>query len=64
MINKLRALNAWYSKGLDGGAQLRVAINSADSIDQLRDLIGAFFFGPGSARERLIARAPVGQFAG
>jgi tRNA-dihydrouridine synthase B len=64
VINKLRALNAWYSKGLDGGAQLRVAINSADSIDQLRELIGAFFFGAGSARERLITQAPVSQFAG
>jgi tRNA-dihydrouridine synthase B len=64
VINKLRALNAWYSKGLDGGAQLRVALNSADSIDQLRDLIGAFFFGAGSPRERLLAGGPVGQVVG
>ena len=32
VINKLRALNSWYTKGLDGGSQLRVAINAADSI--------------------------------
>ncbi len=44
VINKLRALNAWYSKGLDNGSRLRVAINSCDSIAQLRDLIGEFFF--------------------
>jgi len=44
VINKLRALNAWYSKGLDGGSHLRVAINSCESIAQLRDLIGEFFF--------------------
>jgi tRNA-dihydrouridine synthase B len=43
VINKLRALNAWYTKGLEGGSQLRVAINSAESIDQLRDIIVTFF---------------------
>jgi len=49
VINKLRALNAWYSKGLDGGSQLRVAINSCESIADLRGLIGEFFFEPVSA---------------
>jgi nifR3 family TIM-barrel protein len=43
VINKLRALNSWYSKGLDGGSQLRMAINSANSIPELRDLIDDFF---------------------
>jgi tRNA-dihydrouridine synthase B len=43
VINKLRALCAWYSKGLDSGAHLRVAINSAESISQLRHLIEDFF---------------------
>jgi tRNA-dihydrouridine synthase len=47
VINKLRALNAWYTKGLEGGSQLRVAINSAESIDQLRDIIVNFFTAPG-----------------
>jgi tRNA-dihydrouridine synthase len=50
VINKLRALNAWYSKGLDGGSHLRVAINSCESIADLRGLIGEFFFEPVSAR--------------
>ena len=44
VINKLRALNSWYSKGLDGGSQLRVAINSVESIHALRDVIHQFFF--------------------
>jgi tRNA-dihydrouridine synthase B len=44
VVNKLRALNAWYTKGLDGGSQLRTAINQAQSIDELRDIIVAFFF--------------------
>jgi hypothetical protein len=43
VINKLRALNSWFTKGLDGGSQLRVAINAADSIPQLRDVIQDFF---------------------
>jgi len=43
VINKIRALGSWYTKGLDGGSQLRIAINSAQSLAELRDLIGAFF---------------------
>lgn len=43
VINKLRALGSWYTKGLDGGSQLRVAINSADSIPHLRIIIQEFF---------------------
>ena len=46
MINKLRALNSWYTKGLDNGSHLRVAINSAESIAQLRETIEAFFLQP------------------
>jgi tRNA-dihydrouridine synthase B len=43
VINKVRALMSWYSKGLDGGAQLRVRINSAESLPHLRDIIAEFF---------------------
>jgi nifR3 family TIM-barrel protein len=43
VINKVRALGSWYTKGLDGGSQLRVAINQTDSIAALEALIGAFF---------------------
>ncbi len=43
VINKLRALNSWYTKGLDNGSHLRVAINSASSIAELRDIIESFF---------------------
>jgi len=43
VINKLRALCAWYSKGLDSGSHLRVAINSAENISHLRHLIEDFF---------------------
>src|SRR4051812_41706900 len=44
VINKTRALMSWYSKGLDGGSQLRVRINAAESLGQLRDIIDEFFF--------------------
>jgi tRNA-dihydrouridine synthase B len=43
VINKLRALCAWYSKGLDSGSHLRVAVNKAENIPQLRHIIDDFF---------------------
>ena len=43
VINKLRALCAWYSKGLDGGSHLRVRVNSARSIGELREIVDEFF---------------------
>jgi tRNA-dihydrouridine synthase B len=46
VINKLRALCAWYSKGIDRGSHLRVQVNGATSIQQLRELIDEFFFQP------------------
>jgi tRNA-dihydrouridine synthase B len=44
VINKLRALGSWYTKGLENGSHLRTAINSADSLDALHAIIGGFFF--------------------
>ena len=43
VINKLRALNSWYTKGLDNGSHLRIAVNSADSIPRLREIVAEFF---------------------
>ena len=43
VINKLRALGAWYTKGLVGGSELRTRINTTQSIDQLHSLIHEFF---------------------
>ena len=43
VINKIRALCSWYTKGFDGGAQFRIGVNSAKSIAELRDLIEQFF---------------------
>jgi tRNA-dihydrouridine synthase len=43
VINKIRALCSWYSKGLEGGSHLRVRVNAAESLSQLREMIGEFF---------------------
>ncbi len=43
VVNKLRALMSWYSKGLHNGGHLRTAINSAASIAESRDIIQLFF---------------------
>ena len=43
VINKIRALASWYTKGLENGSHLRIAINSTDTLDGLRQLIGGFF---------------------
>ncbi len=43
VINKLRALNSWYTKGLDSGSHLRIAVNAAESIPHLRAIVEDFF---------------------
>jgi tRNA-dihydrouridine synthase B len=43
VINKLRALGAWYSKGIDSGSHFRVRVNSATSLAELRETIHEFF---------------------
>jgi tRNA-dihydrouridine synthase B len=46
VVNKVRALCSWYSKGLDNGSHLRTAVNAAESVSHLRDIIGTFFLVP------------------
>jgi tRNA-dihydrouridine synthase B len=46
VINKLRALGSWYTKGLENGSHLRTAINSAETLDDLRSIIVRFFSSP------------------
>jgi tRNA-dihydrouridine synthase B len=49
VINKVRALCSWYSKGFDGGSQFRVQVNSCESVAQLRHIVEDFFFVPEGA---------------
>ena len=58
VINKVRALGAWYTKGIENGSHLRIAINGCESIPALRELIAAFFEG-----DRLAAEMPRGERA-
>ncbi len=44
VINKIRALSSWYSKGFERGSHFRVQANSCESIEQLRGIIDEFFF--------------------
>jgi nifR3 family TIM-barrel protein len=46
VVNKLRALCAWYTRGLEGGAHLREAVNHTVSIPALRQTISHFFLEP------------------
>jgi tRNA-dihydrouridine synthase B len=46
VVNKLRALASWYTKGLDNGSHLRTAINSAESLERVRTTITSFFLTP------------------
>jgi len=43
VINKIRALCSWYTKGFEGGAQFRIGVNTTKSIPELRELIEKFF---------------------
>jgi len=43
VINKVRALCTWYTKGFDNGSHLRIAVNAAGSVDEIRDIVGRFF---------------------
>jgi len=46
VVNKIRALGSWYTKGLDNGSHLRTAVNTAESITALHDIIHRFFLVP------------------
>ncbi len=43
IINKLRALGSYFTKGLENGSRLRTEINTVESLAELRDLIADFF---------------------
>jgi tRNA-dihydrouridine synthase B len=46
VINKIRALATYYTKGFEHGSQLRTAINRTTSLSELRDLVAVFFTTP------------------
>ena len=60
VINKVRALCAWYTKSFEGGALFRIVVNSTKSIAELEDLIQKFFL-PVSCGVHLLDRLGVGS---
>ena len=56
VINKVRALGSWYTKGLDGGSHLRTALNGAESLAQLREHVCAFFCAPAPPEDARLDR--------
>jgi nifR3 family TIM-barrel protein len=51
VINKLRALCTWYTKGLENGSHLRTSVNHCESIGELREMVARFFVEPGVSGE-------------
>jgi hypothetical protein len=46
VINKLRALCSWYSKGFDGSSQFRVRVKACASLPELREIVAEYFAAP------------------
>jgi nifR3 family TIM-barrel protein len=64
VVNKVRALCTWFTKGLDGGSHLRIAVNAAPTIAEVRELVDRFFTVPETfAAHGLPADDPAGETA-
>jgi tRNA-dihydrouridine synthase len=63
ILNKVRALGSYYTKGLDGGSHLRTAINTAPSLDALLVVIEQFFGVSGVGQGFSLAATPAGLAA-
>jgi nifR3 family TIM-barrel protein len=44
VVNKIRALCSWYTKGMEGGAELRTLVNQSPSLSSLDSALCRFFF--------------------
>ncbi len=49
VIAKVRALAAWFTKGLEGGSHFRAAVNHAESLGEVRDCLHRLFAGTHAA---------------
>lgn len=43
VVNKIRALGGYYTKGVEGGAELRAGLNTTISVEELHALVARFF---------------------
>jgi tRNA-dihydrouridine synthase B len=44
IVNKLRALATYYTKGFENGSHLRTAINAAQTVEAVQEIVAEFFF--------------------
>jgi tRNA-dihydrouridine synthase B len=49
VINKIRALCSWYSRGLEGGSAFRVHVNRVATVDELLGVVQQYFSLPVAA---------------
>jgi tRNA-dihydrouridine synthase B len=49
IVNKIRALGSWYTKGMTDGSHIRTAINGAESPASLREIVARYFLEPAVA---------------
>jgi tRNA-dihydrouridine synthase B len=61
VINKIRSLGSWFTKGFENGSHLRTAINSANSLGELQDVIARFFFAGDGSPEGTGARLEIAR---
>ncbi|MGE0394970.1 MAG: tRNA dihydrouridine synthase DusB [Vicinamibacterales bacterium] len=43
VVNKIRALCSWYTKGMEGGAELRTRVNISADLSALKEALSHFF---------------------
>jgi nifR3 family TIM-barrel protein len=58
VVNKVRALGTWYTKGFENGSHLRTSINQCDSIGRLREIVETFFVERDASLDGLGTNAP------
>ena len=58
VINKVRALSSWYSRGFDGGSHFRVRVNGCESLAELREIVDEFFLATTGIRTAELAARP------
>jgi tRNA-dihydrouridine synthase B len=60
VVNKIRALVSWYSKGIENGSHLRTSVNSAASLEALREILHGFFPNPAGGASHCAAFVDTG----
>ncbi|MEQ1727568.1 MAG: tRNA-dihydrouridine synthase, partial [Vicinamibacterales bacterium] len=57
VVNKIRALCSWYTKGMEGGSELRTSVNQAIALSNLVSTLEAHFRLPDSVAQERTSRS-------